>query len=150
MALEVYIGNHQYNRTSARLMTRGDREDRAGYQKNHTDYYSHVVVLGMKPGQLYAYRVRGRSKPRRPSDDPEKVLRDPYGDGVVTPASYCRARDYSPRRNYSHGDEKRCWLTLGATIGDRRSYGSSYIRSSMKCLSAGLSPHPSSSVASAK
>jgi isoamylase len=53
---------------------------------NRTYHYWHAFVPGVLPGQIYGYRVDG---PRDPSRglrfDPEKVLLDPYGRGVVTP-----------------------------------------------------------------
>jgi glycogen operon protein len=54
--------------------------------KNRTYHYWHVFVPGVKPGQLYGYRVHG------PNDlskglrfDPTKVLLDPYGRSIVIP-----------------------------------------------------------------
>ena len=58
---------------------------------NRTYHYWHVFVPGVKPGQLYGYRVHG---PHDPANglrfDPAKVLLDPYGRGVAVPASYSR------------------------------------------------------------
>jgi isoamylase len=58
---------------------------------NRTYHYWHVFVPGVKPGQLYGYRVHG---PHDPANglrfDPAKVLLDPYGRGVVVPATYSR------------------------------------------------------------
>jgi isoamylase len=58
---------------------------------NRTYYYWHVFVPDVKPGQLYGYRVDG---PFDPSSgmrfDPEKVLLDPYGRGVMVPRMYGR------------------------------------------------------------
>jgi len=58
---------------------------------DRTYYYWHVFVPGVRPGQLYAYRVEG------PFDtstgmrfDPSKILLDPYGRGVVVPEAYSR------------------------------------------------------------
>ncbi len=55
---------------------------------------------GLKPGQLYGYRVEG------PSDaangmrfDPGKVLLDPYGRGVVVPKNYSREAARLPGDN---------------------------------------------------
>jgi isoamylase len=51
---------------------------------NHTFNYWHVFVPGLKPGQLYAYRVQGPFDPALGKRfDPAKVLLDPYGLGVV-------------------------------------------------------------------
>jgi glycogen operon protein len=57
--------------------------------KNRTYHYWHIAVEGVRPGQIYAYRVCGRH-------DPCKVLLDPYGRGVTVPKNYDRwagARD---------------------------------------------------------
>lgn len=58
---------------------------------NRTYHYWHVFVPGLRPGQLYGYRVHG------PFDsangmrfDATKVLLDPYGRGVVVPRNYSR------------------------------------------------------------
>src|SRR3954470_17795610 len=54
---------------------------------NRTYHYWHVFVPGVKPGQIYAYRAHG---PFEPSSgfrfDSGKVLLDPYGRAVITPA----------------------------------------------------------------
>ena len=56
---------------------------------NRTYHYWHAFVPGVKPGQLYAYRVSGPSEPARGLRfDPTKVLLDPYGRGVVVPDGY--------------------------------------------------------------
>jgi isoamylase len=59
---------------------------------NRTYHYWHVFVPGIRAGQLYGYRFYG---PLDPSTgmrfDPEKLLLDPYGRGVVVPKAYNRA-----------------------------------------------------------
>ncbi len=76
-----------------------DREDEASparvvrldQYKNHTYHYWHVFVQGVRPGQIYGYRVEGPSAPERGLRfDPAKVLLDPYGRGVVVPKTYDR------------------------------------------------------------
>jgi glycogen operon protein len=58
---------------------------------NRTYHYWHVFVPGLKPGQLYGYRVAGPMAPEHGLRfDPSKVLLDPYGRGVVVPKSYDR------------------------------------------------------------
>jgi glycogen operon protein len=65
------------------------RIDPAG---NRTYHYWHVFVLGVQPGQIYAYRVQGPSDPASGMRfDPDKILLDPYGRGVVVPRAYSRA-----------------------------------------------------------
>ena len=54
---------------------------------NRTHHYWHVFVPGVRPGQIYTYRVSGPSDPASgPRFDPAKVLLDPYGREVVVPA----------------------------------------------------------------
>src|SRR5438552_16791194 len=58
---------------------------------NHTYHYWHVGVPGIRPGQLYGYRVAGPCDPAHGMRfDPAKVLLDPYGRGVVVPKNYSR------------------------------------------------------------
>jgi glycogen operon protein len=58
---------------------------------NRTYHYWHVFVPGVRPGQIYGYRVEGPSDPARGLRfDPHKVLLDPYGRGVVVPKNYDR------------------------------------------------------------
>ncbi len=59
---------------------------------NKTYHYWHTFAAGIEAGQIYGYRIHG---PFNPADglryDPEKVLLDPYGKGVVVPDEYSRA-----------------------------------------------------------
>jgi len=67
---------------------------------NRTYHYWHVFVPGLRPGQLYTYRVEGPFDP--PSGlrfDPTKVLLDPYGRGVVVPEAYSRTAARRPGDN---------------------------------------------------
>ena len=58
---------------------------------NRTYSYWHIFVPGVKPGQLYGYRVQGHFDPASGTRfDPSKVLLDPYGRGVVVPKNYSR------------------------------------------------------------
>ena len=58
---------------------------------NRTYFYWHVFVPGVRPGQLYGYRVEGPFDPGTGMRfDPTKVLLDPYGRGVGVPARYSR------------------------------------------------------------
>jgi glycogen operon protein len=58
---------------------------------NRTYYYWHVLVPSVRPGQIYAYRVSGRSDPASGLRfDPAKVLLDPYGREVIVPNGYGR------------------------------------------------------------
>jgi glycogen operon protein len=54
-------------------------------------HYWHAFVPGVKPGQLYGYRVQGPFDPRNGLRfDATKVLLDPYGLGVAAPKDYRR------------------------------------------------------------
>src|ERR1700719_1824111 len=58
---------------------------------NRTYHYWHVFVSGVRPGQIYAYRVHGRWEPENGVRfDSTKVLLDPYGRSVVVPKNYSR------------------------------------------------------------
>jgi glycogen operon protein len=58
---------------------------------NRTYHYWHVFVPGVRPGQLYGYRVEGPAAPANGLRfDSAKVLLDPYGRGVVVPKNYDR------------------------------------------------------------
>jgi isoamylase len=58
---------------------------------NRTYHYWHVFVPGLRPGQIYGYRVEGPFDPAHGMRfDPGKVLLDPYGRGVVVPKNYSR------------------------------------------------------------
>src|SRR6516165_5087346 len=53
---------------------------------NRTYHYWHTFVPGVRPGQLYGYRVKGPPDPANGLRfDPGRVLLDPYGRGVVIP-----------------------------------------------------------------
>jgi isoamylase len=67
---------------------------------NRTYHYWHTFVPGVKPGQIYGYRVQGPLAPERGLRfAPEKVLLDPYGRGVVTPTGYTPAAARGPGDN---------------------------------------------------
>jgi isoamylase len=58
---------------------------------NRTYHYWHVFVPGVRPGQIYGYRVQGAAAPANGLRfDSAKVLLDPYGRGVVVPKNYGR------------------------------------------------------------
>jgi isoamylase len=65
-----------------------------------TYHYWHVFVPGLRAGQLYGYRADGPVSPESGLRfDPDKVLLDPYGRGVVTPHSYSREAARRPGNN---------------------------------------------------
>ena len=58
---------------------------------NRTYHYWHVFVSGVRPGQIYGYRVHGSWDPANGMRfDSTKVLLDPYARAVVVPKSYSR------------------------------------------------------------
>jgi glycogen operon protein len=58
---------------------------------NRTYHYWHVFVPDVRPGQIYGYRVEGPPAAGNGLRfDPEKILLDPYGRGVVVPKTYNR------------------------------------------------------------
>jgi glycogen operon protein len=68
------------------------RTIRLDAQRHRTDDYWHAVVPGVRPGQLYGYRVDGPWDPGRGLRfDRSKVLLDPYGRAVAVPDGYDRA-----------------------------------------------------------
>jgi glycogen operon protein len=67
---------------------------------DRTYHYWHTFVPGVRPGQLYGYRVHGSNDPAAGLRfDPAKVLLDPYGRGVVVPRGYTRAAAHDPGDN---------------------------------------------------
>jgi isoamylase len=59
--------------------------------RNRTYHYWHVFVPGVRPGQLYGYRVDGPFDPAQGLRfDSTKVLLDPYARGVSIPRTYSR------------------------------------------------------------
>ncbi len=67
---------------------------------NRTYHYWHVFVPGVRPGQIYGYRVQGADEPANGLRfDSEKVLLDPYGRGVVVPEGYSRDAAHRPGDN---------------------------------------------------
>lgn len=58
---------------------------------NKTYHYWHVFVPGIKPGQLYGYRIIGPHDPHQGHRfDGEKILLDPYAKAVAVPQNYNR------------------------------------------------------------
>jgi glycogen operon protein len=66
--------------------------------KNRTYHYWHTLVQGVKPGQVYGYRVDGPTGAGL-RFDPAKVLLDPYGRGVAVPPGYDREAARRPGEN---------------------------------------------------
>ena len=63
--------------------------DPAGHRTYH---YWHGFVPGVRPGQIYGYRVQGPWEPANGLRfDAAKLLLDPYGRAVAVPRTYSRA-----------------------------------------------------------
>src|SRR5262245_7495904 len=87
------------NATSVELLL-FDREDDARASRvirldpasNHSYHYWHVFVPGLRPAQIYGYRVAGPFDPASGMRfNSAKVLLDPYGREVAVPRNYSRA-----------------------------------------------------------
>ncbi|MBS1585954.1 MAG: glycogen debranching protein GlgX [Bacteroidetes bacterium] len=58
----------------------------------HTGYIRHAYIPGIKPGQLYAYRVHGPFEPQNGHRfNPNKLLLDPYAKAIAGHISWCPA-----------------------------------------------------------
>ena len=58
---------------------------------NKTYKYWHVFVEGVKPGQMYGYRIHGPFNPAKGHRfDASKVILDPYAKSVAIPDGYNR------------------------------------------------------------
>lgn len=69
---------------------------------NRTYHYWHVEVPGIKPGQLYGYRVDGPLDPEKGHRfDSQKTLLDPYALSVAVPPRYDRGAAALPGENYA-------------------------------------------------
>ena len=59
--------------------------------RNRTSYFWHVLVPGVGPGQVYAWRVHGAFGPAAGlRHDASALLLDPYGVAVAVPSGYDR------------------------------------------------------------
>jgi isoamylase len=91
--VELLLFDHVDDARAARMI-------RLDPSANHTYHYWHVFVPGVRPGQLYAYRVDGPFDPASGLRfDPTKVLLDPYGRGTVVPEAYRRDAAKAPGDN---------------------------------------------------
>ncbi len=61
--------------------------------QHRTFYYWHIFIEGLKPGQLYGYKVFGESNPKEGLRfDQEKLLLDPYTRSVANYHNYDREK----------------------------------------------------------
>jgi glycogen operon protein len=71
-------------------------------KRHRTASFWHVLVPGVGPGQIYAWRVHGAFDPSAGlRHDPSALLLDPYGSAVVVPSRYDRAAGFRPGRDPS-------------------------------------------------
>ena len=114
---------------------------------NRTYHYWHVFVPGVKPGQLYGYRVHGPFDPASGMRfDPSKVLLDPYGRGVVVPKNYSREARAMGRQCRDRDEERgggSARLRLGRRPPLRRPASRTII---YEMHVRGFTRHPSSGV----
>jgi isoamylase len=70
------------------------------HRTSRSYHYWHVLVPGLRPGQLYGWRARGPFDPSRGLRfDPLKLLLDPYGRAVAVPGGYDRQAACRPGDN---------------------------------------------------
>ena len=92
-AAELLLFDDRYAPTPTRVI-------KLDPKKNRTFHYWHVFVPGIKPGQVYGYRVHGPFEPILGLRfDGEKLLLDPYGRAVCIPPSYDRTAGARPGEN---------------------------------------------------
>src|SRR5208282_3176671 len=72
-------------------------------QPHRTYHYWHAWVRGIRPGQIYGYRVHGPFAPAQGMRfDPQRLLLDPYGRAVAVPPGYDRVAASRPGDNAAH------------------------------------------------
>ncbi|RPI00090.1 MAG: glycogen debranching enzyme GlgX [Calditrichaeota bacterium] len=95
-AVELLLFDDDDAKAPARIIPLND-------QVNRTFYYWHVFVPGLKPGQLYGYRVYGPFAPDKGYRfDGHKVLIDPYAKALNFGKNYQREAAISPGDNCAH------------------------------------------------
>ena len=82
---------------------------------NRTFYYWHVFVFGLRPGQIYAYRVDGPYAPEEGHRfNPNKVLLDPYALEIVYGDNWSR--------HEAKGTAPNCASALKCVVVDPSDY----------------------------
>ncbi|OWY58572.1 glycogen debranching enzyme, partial [cyanobacterium TDX16] len=85
-------------------------------QLNRTFYYWHMVVPGLKAGQVYAYRVHGPFHPEIGHRfDGSKVLIDPYSKAVIQDEHYDRGAA-------TRFGEDNCAVAMKSVVVDNSAY----------------------------
>jgi len=83
-SVELLLFEHQDDSRPARVISLDPAV-------NRTYHYWHAFVPGVRPGQIYGYRVSGPWDPANGMRfDSSKVLLDPYGRAVAVPNGYSR------------------------------------------------------------
>jgi glycogen operon protein len=120
--------------------------------RNRTYHYWHIFVPGVRPGQIYGYRVEG---PRDPSNgtrfDPSKVLLDPYGLRVIVPKNY--RRETASRDGDNSATAMKCGVVDASTYnweGDKPLRHPSSQTIIYETHVRGFTQHPSSGVLESK
>ncbi len=91
--MQLVLFDHADNGLAARTVTLDP-------VRNRTSHYWHIFLAGIKPGQLYGYRVDGPFDPAAGQRfDAQKVLIDPYGKAVSVGAHYSRSAACTPGDN---------------------------------------------------
>jgi glycogen operon protein len=95
------------NATSIKLCLFHQSEDEHEYAQvdfdEVTDYVWHAYLPGIKPGQLYGYRVYGRYQPKAGMRfNPQKLLIDPYAKAICG-----RVNIHESMFDYSFGEDIR-------------------------------------------
>ena len=94
-----------------------------------TDFVWHCYLPGIKPGQLYGYRVHGPYDPKSGHRfNPHKVLLDPYAKGIGRTLSWDDSlfgyQIGSPKQDHSFSDQDNApFAPLGAVVDERFRWG---------------------------
>jgi glycogen operon protein len=106
--IELLLFDDENDAGPSRVITLDPREHRSYH-------YWHVMVPGLGPGQIYAYRAHGPFKPDSGlTYDADKVLLDPYGKLVAVPDRYDREAASRPGSN--------CGQALKSVVVDTAPY----------------------------
>ncbi|MBW4027946.1 MAG: glycogen debranching protein GlgX [Acidobacteria bacterium] len=91
--VEIVLFDHADDHQPARVIV-------LDAELHRTSHYWHIFVPGVRPGQLYGYRVDGPDDPAAGHRfDRDKVLIDPYGKSVSVGQNYSRSDACKPGDN---------------------------------------------------
>src|SRR4030095_9201659 len=107
----------------------GNQETARIRMPEHTNHVWHAYLPGLRPGQLYGYRVHGPYEPTKGHRfNPAKVLFDPYAKAIGRPgklADECggyKIGDPGADMSFDARDNAR-HATLGAVIDEAFTWG---------------------------